>query len=158
VIATDPSPAPTLLEPWRWGGAGDASLENTLSARRRRARVEFQPASFTAAPDHGERLEGPDLLHMASPEQDLTRSSDEALLLRVWVYLEEADTVGAQRSAWTRERSARAVVLEDDGTGRATVTTAVRWRVIARDGEVERKLLRDIEKELAMADARDGRR
>jgi hypothetical protein len=153
VIQTEPRIAGSLLEPWRTDNAsiGEATA-NTFAFRRRRARFEFIPANFEdSQASSQEPLAGPDLLN-DDPLADLTQAAGP-LELRVWVYLERADTVGLRRSTWTRTKTQVARIVDPD-TGETSSGT--HWTTVTRDRDYERALLGKVAQMLAAQQVHTG--
>ncbi len=141
VVQTEPSISGSFIEPWR--GAGDSwseRLENTLSFQRRRARFEFSPAGFRPAEPQAEPLTGPDLFGTRTPPVDLP-GHEGPLELRVWVFIERASAPGLRRRTWTRRKTTRTIIVRPE-TGE--VVPAVFWTPVARDPDLERRLLADV--------------
>ena len=147
VIETEPDIAASFLEPWRMDGASiTMRFENTLALQRRRARFEFTPAGFRPDADGGPApLAGPDVLGLRPAEEDLTRL-DEALELRVRVYLERAHKPGLRHDTWTRRKTTRTQILGAGEDPQPLEETY--WTPVARDRDFERRLLAAIQKTL----------
>jgi hypothetical protein len=147
IIETEPSPAPTILEPWITDGTGlDQRGQFTIGQYRRRARFEFEPAAGSRAVDPSDVtliedavvLRGPDVLDITGDPPDLALGMAPTVL-RVRVYLEQAHTPGARRDTWTRRAATRSeirsVVAGDaPPQGRS-------WTPVERDRDFEGRLL-----------------
>src|SRR5262245_7044880 len=98
VIETEPRIAGSILEPWRNDNSSvEQAVENTVSFLRRRARFEFAPVGFQPAADSPWKdLTGPDVVQGDQANIDLTQAEGE-LELRVFVFIEQAHTVGVRR-------------------------------------------------------------
>jgi hypothetical protein len=144
LIESEPLVAASLAEPPRIDRPGGDQLENTISFRRRRARFEFSPAGLE--PEGERRLTGPDLLATESEPRDLTEEAGP-LELRVRVYLEQAHSPGTRRSTWSRRLTTRMRIIEEDEEG-ADAVSGLFWTPVARDEDLERRLLAAIERRL----------
>jgi hypothetical protein len=138
LIETEPLVAASLAEPPRIDRPGGDRLENTISFRRRRARFEFSPADLEPG-EAEEGLTGPDLLATESRPRDMTEEAGP-LELRVRVYLEQAHSLGTRRSTWSRRLTTRMRMIEEDSEG-ADVVSGLFWTPVARDEDLERRLL-----------------
>ncbi|MBT8487007.1 MAG: hypothetical protein HKO59_12805 [Phycisphaerales bacterium] len=150
VIETVAVDAPTLLEPWRVDGSVlERRLEQTISHERRRARFEFMPIGDALPPaDPPEPLLGPDLLATRTDSIDRT-SHAGTMALRVWVYTERSHQPGLRRDTWTRRASSTAIVFDAEGDRRPRQF----WTPVARDPDLERRLLARVERALPAASA-----
>jgi hypothetical protein len=144
VIETEARIAGSLLEPWRTDHASvEQAAENTLAFQRRRARFEFSTAEFGRRIDPAEpRQAGPDVLGTEPSAGDLTQTQG-SLELRVWVFIERAQTPGLRRSTWTRSATTSTRIIDPNGDqsrGSGTV-----WAPLTRDKDYERRLLAEVE-------------
>jgi hypothetical protein len=153
-IETSPRVAGSLMEPWRLDNASLAqATENTISFQRRRARFEFIPVGFVAPsiPRGDAPLTGPTPF-ASDGVDDLTQVPGD-LELRVWVYLERANTPGIRRFAWTRRGTSTFIdpvaqrQIEESGSPE---TQSV-WTPLGRDVVAEHRLLAAVKKQLASA-------
>ena len=144
IVETEYRTAGTILEPWRTDSSTAAiAFESTVNHERRKARLEFTPVRFDEAPAAEAPLTGPDLVGESIEVTDLTQY-DGRIELRAWVHLERSTVVGRRRGDWTR-RSSTMAIDPDSGLGPAQRF----WTPVARDEELERRLLRDIQEALA---------
>ncbi len=140
VVETQPTSAPTMLEPWHAVREPmQRTLESTLGHQRRRARFEFMPL---LAPDDQASAAALDLLAVDEVDADLTRY-EGAMQLRVLVHVERLQRPGLRRSTWTRRAASTATGPEDDVTENRPF-----WVPMGRDEAMERRLLARVEKAL----------
>jgi hypothetical protein len=146
VIETEPARAGSIFEPWETLTTSFGHrVESTLAYQRRRARFEFLPVGFDpeAARPTDDVLPGPDVFATSREPIDLT-TFDGELELRVWVYVERLHAPGLRRSTWSRRMTQRSQIIDPE-TERPIPGA---WATVARDPEIERKLLTLVEREL----------
>lgn len=150
-LEAGPEIAGSLLEPWRTDNSSlGQALENTISFQRRRARFEFLPVGFVppTIPAGDAPLTGPGPIAL-EPALDLV-SEPQNLELRVWVYVERANTPGIRRFAWTRRGTTNFVdpeaerIIEQSGSPETLST----WTPVGRDIEAEYRLLAAVKQRL----------
>jgi hypothetical protein len=154
VIETEAGRAPSLIEPWRYGGNSSGQLlENTVAYQRRRARFEFTPVGLPDSPEPAV-LRGPDLVGQNEYLTDLTRTGRE-LELQVRVVLERRSIPGIRRSTWTRQVTSQTTI--EPTRDMSPESTRPHWTVVARDGDAERRLLAAVQARLGPLQADAGR-
>jgi hypothetical protein len=153
IVQTETRIAGSVLEPWRTDNSsiGQATA-NTLAFERRRTRFEFAPVDYQDQTlQKQETLTGPSLVN-ENPLVDLTQAN-YPLEIRVWVFLERADTYGLRRSTWSRTKTTIARVIDPD-TGEQTSGT--NWTTITRDREYEKALLARVAQKIQSLDVQGG--
>jgi hypothetical protein len=150
VIETRPRHAGSLLEPWRRdnGTLGD-TMAHTINFERRRLRIEFVPAEFSApTPDPSKpvlaaaipgstRAEGRfDLLRNPSPVE-----------MRAWVYVEREFVPNQSIGDWTYSQTRTSSDPLDTPDPRdATTTSPGDWTPVGRDEAYERTIVAEIQR------------
>lgn len=147
VIETQTRYAGSFLEPWRTDNASfNQESINTLTFQRRRTRFEFSTTGFqgpeTPSPT---TLPGPDVIGASQPPTDLTTISGD-LELRVWVYVERANTPGIRRDTWSRSKTTTTKLIAPEGESGLTAGTS--WATMTRDTAYERRLLAKVQEML----------
>jgi hypothetical protein len=141
VIETNVEIAGSIIEPWRTDNASfDQAVENTIAFQRRHARFEFAPTGFRTID-----AEHPSVLDLTTQDRDLE--------LRVWVYVERANTPGFRRGAWTRRTASRTILPNFDQPD----LSGIGWTPVARDRAYEQRLLADVASQLSSSESlKDG--
>lgn len=162
VIETEPTIAPTLLEPWRTEPTGlDQRTANTIAMRRRFARFEFTPAGSSGRADRPPLSEAPadgaDPLGLDDPLPDLTEAQGP-IELRVWVFLERANRPGLRRDTWTRQSTTQAVMYQPGADADFDNEPLPRlfWTPATRDPVMEAHLLNAVRTRLQRQAERSG--
>jgi len=152
VIESQTRYAGSLLEPWRRDNASfNQATINTLTFQRRRARFEFATTGFQGAESTpATTLPGPDVIGSAAAPVDLTQATGE-LELRVWVYVERANTPGVRRDTWSRGKTTTTQLVAPEGA--AGLGSGTSWTTVTRDTAYERRLLGKVQSILEVPSA-----